>query len=240
MQEAKKLKVLTQNMLTTRPLSLKKRVKHFLKDIEIHDFDLIFLQEAIFLSHFEKLREKYHLSYVKGRFGWPKGGLIVASKEKPKKIQFHKFIHQGVWISWQLFERVIEKGVLELNFENFNVFNTHLVSTHWSKNHNKKWFVHSIQTVDLLNILEERINGRSHILAGDINCNPDIVPNSYQRLQKALDDKTNDIIRKTHTEVDFILSNLEKEGSSKILTCGSFISDHQGIYATLQVLEETF
>lgn len=235
MERPKNLKVLTQNILTTRLFSLKRRVKHFIDDIEAHDFDLIFLQEAVFPSLFKKLESKYHLSYIKGRFGCAKGGLIIASKEKPKAIKFHKFLHQGVWISRQAFERIIEKGVLEVKFQNFDVFNTHLVSTHWSKNHNKKWFVHSIQTVDLLNILEERIDGKNHILAGDINCNPTVVPNSYQRLQKVLSDRTNDISRKTHTEVDFILSNLEKEGSTKLLTCNHFISDHQGIYTILKL-----
>lgn len=231
----RKLKVLTQNILTTRLFSLKRRVKHFIDNIEAYDFDVIFLQEAVFPSLFKRLEEKYHLSYVKGRFGCAKGGLIIASKEKPISIKFHKFLHQGVWISRQAFERMIEKGVLEVNFRDFNTFNTHLVSTHWSKNHNKKWFVHSIQTVDLLNILEEKINGTNHIVAGDINCNSTVVPNSYERLQKVLSDITNDISRRTHTEVDFILSNLEKEGSTKMFTCAKFISDHQGIYANLKL-----
>ena len=108
----KVLKVLTQNMLATRIFTMKRRTKHFLEDIKGKDFDIIFLQETFFPSLFKELDGEYHLSYVRGRGGVARGGLIIASKEKPKSVKFHKFLHQGVWISKQAIERLIEKGVL--------------------------------------------------------------------------------------------------------------------------------
>lgn len=228
-----KIKILTQN-ICFRSLGKNQRMNEIKEYIRYKNFDFAFLQEIVFKSDLKELKRKsfiYFISYVKGRLG-PKGGLIIISKRKFEKIEFHKFKSQGRIFSKQIVDRLIEKGFLAGYFENFIYINTHLVCTYNEKKGKKEKILNQ-QLEQLLIFIKEQIKkGKKIILGGDFNFNQD--SKNYKKITELLIDNTKKLREKIkkrypHGQIDFIFSSEKNSKDYNGPEHPLYISDHPGI-----------
>jgi endonuclease/exonuclease/phosphatase family metal-dependent hydrolase len=228
-----KIKIFTQN-ICFRSLGKKQRMDEIKEYIRYKKFDFAFLQEIVFKSDLKELKRKsfiYFISYIKGRIG-PKGGLIILSKRKFEKIEFHKFKKQGKIFSKQIVDRLIEKGFLVGYLENFVYINTHLVCTYNEKN-GKKAKALDQQFEQLLKFIKEQMKkGKKMILGGDFNFNQN--SKNYKKITELLIDNTKGLRKKIkkrypHGQIDFIFSSEKNSKDYNGPEYPLYISDHPGI-----------
>jgi exonuclease III len=231
------MKLFTQNLYHFG-FRRKQRINEVKQYIDYKKFDLVFLQEIVLnstLKNFDNILNKDFEHYVKGRLG-PKGGLVIISKKKFNKLEFHKFREQGRLLSKQIVDRIIEKGFLVGYSGNEVYINTHLVAT-YRKEGGKSVENLNRQFNELLKFIKEKIKQKKKIiLAGDFNFTPH--SNNYKQITKLLQDNTirkKKEIRAEHRkkyhygEKDFIFSSFKKSKNYSEPAYPIFVSDHPGI-----------
>jgi endonuclease/exonuclease/phosphatase family metal-dependent hydrolase len=178
------------------------------------------------------LNEKLHLNLQRTQKNnkFLKGCLLVLVKEEPQKVTFKSYKEQG-FIFGNMAERVGGKGLIKLAFKNYNVFNTHLLSSHKKKNaeldkNNKN------QLKEILNIAKGE---QKTILIGDFNFGPE---NSRYSLVSKWHDLTKEIPITEYywkTRLDYIFTNFEPIYSScSIVQFEYQPSDHYGIWCEIE------
>lgn len=194
--------------------------------------DLVCLQECGFASQLQKLQlDGYHQNYVPlqmGRFAHTlskvirdrtefaaSGGLVILSKQKPSKIDYVRFdvqINIFPHALAYLGEKIIQRGFLVAEFEDYYVINVHLTA-----DFRKKWKDHSLkisklQTNELVRYIKANLNSKKLVITGDFNFTPN--NSTYTELDETLDliDLSNNIpftyIDKK-AKLDYIFTNLK-------------------------------
>jgi endonuclease/exonuclease/phosphatase family metal-dependent hydrolase len=158
------------------------------------------------------------------------GYLLVLIKDKPQKVIYKSYKEQG-HIFGNMAERIAGKGLIKIDFENFSIFNTHLLSSHKKKNveldqSNKNQFI------EILNLSK---SNKKTILVGDFNFGPE---NSKYSLLSNWHDLTREIPVTEYywkTRLDYIFTNFEPIYSScNIVQFDNQPSDHYGIWCELE------
>lgn len=222
------LTIVTQNGYS---FSIKKDV-WIRKTIE-EDPDVIFMQEMPFYPDIHPFGDRgYSLFYEDGIFG-PKGGLVIAVKNKTPDVSFYEFDDQGSILSEQITDRLIEKGVLVVRFKDATLIDTHLVSPYTENPDDEEHKNNIVQFNQLLGIIEnEMVRNKTIILAGDFNFNNESA--QYRQLTGILDDKTTGLGDRAYyseqdKQMDFIFSNRGSVSDMSINEYASDVTDHKGI-----------
>ncbi len=242
------------------PLMIRKRRRKILiivDEIIALKPDIICFQE-INSSHTAKLiaplltERGYQNFYLSDRI-INRGGLFISSAFPIKKAKFFKFDKQGKIISKQLADRTLGKGfqhvTLEVNGENIELINTHLVVL-YSIQSKTQIQVQSSQIDQLANYLaqfQEKL-----IVAGDLNIKPNSeLYNRFINNTKLVDQtagknfltawtKTIYGVEKVQVQVDYIFSTQDWKASEQKIICDQthflrgeerYLSDHFGLFA---------
>lgn len=159
-----------------------------------------------------------------------KGYLLILTRDNPNKISYKKYKTQGGLVK-NLAERIAGKGFMELEFDDFNIFNTHLLSSH-KKNKVELDQNNSEQLTELLKFSQ---NSKNTILVGDFNFGPD---SSKYSLMNSWHDLTKEIPVTEYfwkTRLDYIFTNFKPIYSSvNIVQFENEPSDHYGIWCELE------
>lgn len=225
-----KIKIFTQNLYWVDLFNKTKRMKEIRKYVRDKKFDIIFLQEAVLNLDVKIIKRDNFASYFKGRIG-PKGGLAIISKKEFDKIEFHKFKAQGTIFSRQIFDRIIEKGLLVGYIENKIYINTHLICPYGKESGENVENLNK-QFEQLLNFVKEKIKeGKEIILGGDFNFGRN--SKNYIKITKLLTDNTTHpkITSKfdSNEQIDFIFSSEKGSNNYTPSAYNIFVSDHLGI-----------
>jgi endonuclease/exonuclease/phosphatase family metal-dependent hydrolase len=159
-----------------------------------------------------------------------KGYLLVLVKEQPVKVTYKQFNEQG-GIFKNIAERVAKKGFIKVEFKDFDIFTTHLLSSH-KKN---KVELDTNNTKQLKQFLSASKSIKKTIIIGDLNFGPE--SNKYF-LTKELNDLTKDLPITEYiwkTRLDYIFTNFQPEYySCSIVQFDQQPSDHYGIWCEME------
>jgi endonuclease/exonuclease/phosphatase family metal-dependent hydrolase len=159
-----------------------------------------------------------------------KGYLLILTRDKPEKVSYKKYKNQGGIIK-NLAERVAGKGFLKMEFEGFDIYNTHLLSSHKKKNIE----LDKGNTEQLAELLKFAKNKKKTILIGDFNFGPN--SNKYS-LTHDWQDLTREIpVTEYYWKIrlDYIFTNFEPIYSScNIVQFENEPSDHYGIWCEME------
>jgi endonuclease/exonuclease/phosphatase family metal-dependent hydrolase len=230
-------KIMTQNVYLS-PKDKAKRLNQIRSHIENNEYDVAFLQEALFYTDIPSLRGKHNLAYKNGLFG-PRGGLITVMKDEPDSIKFHKYKDQGKVLSMQATDRLISKGFLVAKKGDTSYVNTHSVAV-YSNNPKRRKQEHqhvSNQIEELFEFLESQ-KGRI-VVGGDFNFNQD--SESYAKIIEHLTDHTKSLkgkldFDKKEGQLDFVFSNLGIGFNHEVIDYPFVVSDHNGVSLELMLL----
>ena len=192
--------------------------------------DIACLQECGFASQIKKLKlEGYYQSFVPVRstklgntvafmlMEKPKigtlGGLMILSKQKPVKVEFVPFGKQIKFFPHALaflVEKIIHRGFLVCEFEDFVVINVHLTADFKKKWKDKNTTVANSQNIELMEYINS-ITTKKVVITGDFNFTPK--NNSYKELDKTNLTDVSDNIPFTYIDkkakLDYIFTNLK-------------------------------
>lgn len=158
------------------------------------------------------------------------GSLLVLVKETPQRVTYKSYKEQG-FIFGNMAERVGGRGLIKIDFKNYNILNTHLLSSHKKKNveldnNNEKQFQ------EILSIAK---NKKKTLLIGDFNFGPE---NSKYSLASDWYDLTKEIPITEYywkTRLDYVFTNFEPIYSScSIVQFENQPSDHYGIWCEME------
>lgn len=129
--------------------------------------DLVLMQEAIWpqtrkMIETNFLKHNYYVSFLTNRLGMTLGGLMIATKQKPRNVNFSQFTDQGSWMGLQVTDRVIGKGCLLVELDNLNIINVHL-TTIYNQNSGSQIITRQNQLKQLEQIFTNR---KGKIIAG--------------------------------------------------------------------------
>lgn len=203
--------------------------------------EVVFLQEVIFLSDLKYFKDLgYKLLYEK-KWKLIKGGLVVMAKNEVALGRFHKFKTQGRWLSKQLADRVLGKGVweIELDGRGLTLINAHLVRVYKEKGKVDRYQEQQLQ--DLMKLIKSK---EKVIVAGDLNINEGSV--LYEKLSAIVTDLTKGMgvsFLKKPEKVDYVLASEEVEIKERCfldeMLDGEWgLSDHRGIFLELAEAKE--
>jgi endonuclease/exonuclease/phosphatase family metal-dependent hydrolase len=214
--------------------SLIKPFFYFYKNIENHYLYKVnkTKEQPNLKQRFKSLGKNLHLDNQKTEKNnkFLKGYLLVLVKKVPHKAIYKSYKEQGS-IFGNMAERVTGKGLIKLEFEDYNIYNTHLLSSHKKKNvesgeNNKNQFK------ELLSAAKGR---KKTILIGDFNFGPE---SSKYSLTSNWFDLTKDVPITEYywkTRLDYIFTNFEPVYSScNIVQFENQPSDHYGIWCEME------
>jgi len=186
-----KIKIITINCFDT-PLSLKRsaRIKRLISELMKLNADVICFQELIFLKRVKNISKTfkdlgYNTFYTPGK-RINRGGLLFVSRYPIICSEYFKFKSQATPFSFQLTDRLLNKGYqkikIEVNGKIVTMVNTHLVSLYKrvSGKENRILFKQFSELLDGIKTERERT-----ILAGDFNIA------FTETLYKIFEEKTN-------------------------------------------------
>ncbi len=159
-----------------------------------------------------------------------KGYLVVLVRDKPNKVIYKAYQEQGN-IFRNMAERVAGKGYLKVEFENFALFNTHLLSSHKKK----KVELDTNNQNQLKELLKVAKSNSKTILVGDFNFGPNST--KYVLLENWTDLTKEIPVTEYYwkTRLDYIFTNFMPTYSSvNIVQFENEPSDHYGIWCELE------
>jgi endonuclease/exonuclease/phosphatase family metal-dependent hydrolase len=184
-----KLKLYSHNVCWTRRKKSSAIIANKIQELQP---DIACLQECGFASQIKQLNQltDYHLSFVpvkntklsrtmavmlreKSKVG-TSGGLIVATKIKPIKVEFVKFQKQIKPFPHPLayiVEKAITRGFLVLELESYYVLNVHLTADFKKKWQDKNLAISESQSLEIINYVAT-LNDKPVIITGDFNFTP--------------------------------------------------------------------
>ncbi len=178
------------------------------------------LSKALMLSKYKNQKNNQFLC----------GYLMVLVRDKPNKVIYKAFMEQGE-IFGNMAERVAGKGYLKIEFDDFIIFNTHLLSSHKKK----KVEIDKKNENQLIELLNKANSKKNTLLIGDFNFGPE---SSKYELTSKWNDVTSEIPITEYywkTRLDYIFTNFEPEYSScSIVQFDSEPSDHYGIWCEIE------
>ena len=203
-----KTKIYSQNICWT---GRKENWQIISKKISQIQPDVVCLQEVVFTRQANCFNlDTYYKSLVPLNSHVNCGGVMVLSKVIPKKVEFIKFTKQGAIFSFQLGERMIQKGFLVVEFDDFTVINTHFTADH-KKNWREKNLKTTLeQTKELLDYVKTTIgDDKKLFILGDLNFTPQ--NKSYEEMEKLKLEDITDNIPFTYIDkkakLDYIFTN---------------------------------
>jgi endonuclease/exonuclease/phosphatase family metal-dependent hydrolase len=158
------------------------------------------------------------------------GSLLVLVKQSPQRVTYKSYKEQG-FIFGNMAERVAGRGLIKIDFKNYNILNTHLLSSHKKK----KIELDQNNENQLRELLDIAGRNEKIILIGDFNFSPE---SSKYSLMKNWYDLTKEIPVTEYywkTRLDYIFTNFEPVYSScSIVQYENQPSDHYGIWCEME------